>query len=120
MIADDVADQPEVVRRSNFVGAFVKYRHASVSCAILTQKWKLLAPAIRVNATAVCCFRLRDQDELESFIKGISAHLGYKTTMEVYKSCIDDGPYSFLFVDLLANPPKFYCRFEKRVLVDGE
>ena len=53
-------------------------------------------------------------------INGIPAHLGYKTTMEVYKSCIDDGPYSFLFVDLLANPPKFYCRFEKRVLVDGE
>ena len=38
LIADDVADQPEVVRRSNFIGAFVKYRHASVSCAILTQK----------------------------------------------------------------------------------
>jgi hypothetical protein len=50
----------------------------------------------------------------------MSAHLGYKTTTEVYKSCIDDGPYSFLYVDLLANPPKFYCRFEKRVLVDGE
>ena len=63
LIADDVADQPEVVRRSNFIGAFVKYRHASVSCAILTQKWKLLHPAIRINATAVCCFRLRDQDE---------------------------------------------------------
>ena len=120
LIADDVADNPQAVRRSNFVGAFVKYRHAQTSTVILTQKWKLLHPAIRINATAVCCFRLRDQDELETFIKGISAHLGYKTTKEVYKSCIDDGPYSFLYVDLLANPPKFYCRFETRVLVDGE
>ena len=41
-------------------------------------------------------------------------------TMEVYQNCINDGPYSFLYVDLLANPPKFYCRFEKKVLVDGE
>ena len=57
---------------------------------------------------------------MDAFIKSLSAHLGYKTTMEVYQSCINDAPYSFLYVDLLANPPKFYCRFEKRVLADGE
>ena len=37
IFADDVADQPEAVRRSNSVGAFVKYRHAQVSTIILTQ-----------------------------------------------------------------------------------
>ena len=118
LIADDVADQPEAVRRSNFVGAFVKYRHAQVSTAILTQKWKLLHPAIRVNATALCCWRLRDQEELEVFIKSLSAHYGYKTTMAIYQACVNDAPYSFLYVNLLANPPKFFCRFEKEVIVD--
>ena len=119
LIADDVADQPEVVRKSNFVGAFVKYRHAFCSCALLSQKIKLMSPTIRINQTATLCFRLRDQEELETLIKSLSAHHGFKTTMEIYQACVNDGPYSFLYVDLLANPPKFYCRFEKQVLVDG-
>ena len=118
IIADDVADQPEAVRRSNFVGAFVKYRHAQVSTIILTQKWKLLHPAIRVNATAVFCTRLRNVAELHAFIEEISAHHGYKNTMAIYKACVDDAPYSFMYVDLLAHPPKFYCRFEKEATIE--
>ena len=120
LIADDIADNPQAVRKSNFVGAFIKYRHAQVSTVILTQKWKLLHPAIRVNATALCCWRLRDEEELDMFIKSLSGHHGYKTTRQIYQACVNDGPYSFLYVDLLANPPKFYCRFEKLVHVNGD
>ena len=44
LIADDVANQPEAVRRSNSVGAFVKYRHAQVSTAILSQNGNCSTP----------------------------------------------------------------------------
>ena len=37
LIADDVADSPEAVRRSNFVQAFVKLRHMQISTALLSQ-----------------------------------------------------------------------------------
>ena len=37
LIADDVADQPEAVRQSNFVQAFVKLRHMQLSTALLSQ-----------------------------------------------------------------------------------
>ena len=118
IIADDIADQPEAVRRSNFIACYVKNRHAQVSKVILSQKEKLLHPAIRVNASAVCCFRLRDSEELDVFIKSLSGHYGYKTTMAIYQACINDAPYSFLYVNLMSSPPKFFCRFEKEVRVD--
>ena len=38
LLADDVADDPAVVRHSNFVLAFVLYRHQNLSCAILSKK----------------------------------------------------------------------------------
>ena len=40
---------------------------------------------------------------------------GYKKTMAMYRAAVDDEPYSFLYVDLLSNPPKFYIRFEKEM-----
>ena len=53
LIADDVADDPAAVRNSNFVQAIVKLRHMQISTALLSQKWKLLSPTIRVNLTAI-------------------------------------------------------------------
>ena len=50
-LADDVADDPAAVRQSNFVQACVKLRHMQISTALLSQKWKLLSPTIRVNLT---------------------------------------------------------------------
>ena len=56
LIADDVADDPAAVRNSNFVQAFVKLRHMQISTALLSQKWKLLSPTIRINLTAILCW----------------------------------------------------------------
>ena len=36
LICDDFADQVDVMRRSGFVTAFLRLRHQSISCAILS------------------------------------------------------------------------------------
>ena len=39
----------------------------------------------------------------------------YKKTMKMYRTAVDDAQWSFMYVDLLSNPPKFYIRFEKEM-----
>ena len=35
--------------------------------------------------------------------------------MAMYRTAVDDAQWSFMYVDLLSNPPKFYIRFEKEM-----
>ena len=109
LISDDVADEPAAVRQSNFVQAFVKLRHMNISTALLSQKWKLLSPTIRINLTAILMWRLRDLRESVEVIHSLSGTHGYKQTWAIYKKCTED-PYSFMYYDALKNT--FYCRFE--------
>ena len=104
-----MADDPAAVRQSNFVQAFVKLRHMQISTALLSQKWKLLSPTIRINLTAILCWRLRDLREAEEVIHSLSGTYGFKQTWAIYKKCTEE-PYSFMYYDALKN--KFYCRFE--------
>ena len=85
LIADDVADDPAAVRQSNFVQAFVKLRHMQISTALLSQKWKLLSPTIRINLTAILCWRLRDLREAEEVMHSLSGTYGFKQTWAMYK-----------------------------------
>ena len=114
LIADDVADDPAAVRNINFVQAFVKLRHMSISTALLSQKWKLLSPTIRINLTAILCWRLRDLREAEEVMHSLSSTYGFKQALGVYKKCTEE-PYSFMYYDALNNV--FYCRFEYRVQI---
>ena len=114
LIADDVADDPAAVRNSNFVQAFVKLRHMQISTALLSQKWKLLSPTIRINLTAILCWRLRDLREAEEVMHSLSGTYGFKQTWAIYKKCTEE-PYSFMYYDALKN--KFYCRFEYMVQI---
>ena len=99
---DDFADNVEIMRRSGFVTAFLRLRHQYISCAILSQRWRLLDPTVRVNLTAVLVWRLRDVDELDQVIRSLGAKYGYKQTMAIYKKCTEE-PYSFMYYDALKN-----------------
>ena len=113
---NDFADQADVMRRSGFVTAFLRLRHQYISCAVLSQRWRLLDPTVRVNLTAILVWRLRDVDELDQVIRSLGAKYGRDITMEIYKRCTKE-PYSFMYFNALTN--KFYCRFEAEVRVPG-
>ncbi len=111
---DDVADDPRIVR-SAILPHYVKNRHARINCLLLQQQWHLSHPVVRVNVTFLLIFRLRDEKELDNVITSLSGHYGYTKTLAMYRTAVDDAPYSFMYVDLLSNPPKFYVRFEKEM-----
>ena len=96
--------------------AFLRLRHQYISCAILSQRWRLLDPTVRVNITAILVWRLRDVDELDQVIRSLGAKYGYKQTYAIYKKCTEE-PYSFMYYDALKN--LFYCRFEHLIQIPG-
>ena len=67
-----------------------------------TQKFTAINPIIRVNATSLFVYRLRNYRDLESFIEEVSAVVDKKTLLELYNIATSE-PYSFLYVNLIAK-----------------
>ena len=84
-----------------------------------TQKFNSLHPIIRVNATELYVYRLRNQKDLDTFIEEVSAVLDKKTLLELYNIATSE-PYSFLYVKLTAKTKNdmFYIRFDKKLIIE--
>ena len=97
--------------------AFLRIRHQYISCALLSQRWRLLDPTARVNLAGILVFRLRDVDELDQVVRSLGAKYGYKQTREIYDACTSE-PYSFMYYNALTNT--FYSRFEHKVEIEED
>ena len=74
IVVDDFADDPKFVRYSHILhGLFTRGRHNAISCILSTQKYNVLAPIIRLNASALFIFRLKNMNEVNSFLEENSA-----------------------------------------------
>ena len=90
-----------------------------MSTITATQKFASIAPIIRVNATELFVYRLRNDQDLQTFIDEISALMDKKTLLDIYNMATSE-PYSFLFVNLRAKKKNdiFHVRFDKRIEVE--
>ena len=62
IILDDIADSPEIARHHKLLqSVYARGRHAGISVVTVSPKSFILHPVIRVNATQLFIFRLRDQ-----------------------------------------------------------
>ena len=107
VVVDDFADDPKFSRYSNLNGLYTRGRHNSISTITATQKFNAIAPIIRVNATELYIYRLRNYKDLEAFIDEVSAIADKKILLDIYKLATAE-PYSFLFVNLRAKKPVSY------------
>jgi len=116
VIIDDFADNHTVSHHPLINSLFTRGRHNSISTIVSTQKFRAISNIIRVSATELYVFRLRNYADLESFIEEVSAIYPKKTILEIYNMATDES-YSFLYVNLRAKAKKdtFYIRFEKRI-----
>ena len=106
VVVDDFADDPTFSRQSKMLHAlYTRGRHNSISTITATQKFSSIAPIIRVNATELYVYRLRNYKDLETFIDEVSAVADKKTLLHIYKLATDE-PYSFLYCDLRAKTKK--------------
>ena len=120
VIVDDFADDPSFTRQSKILHAlYTRGRHNMISTITATQKFSAIHPIIRVNATELYVYRLRNYKDLETFIEEVSAVADKKTLMELYNLATSE-PFSFLYVKLTAKTKKdmFYIRFDKKLVIE--
>jgi ABC-type cobalamin/Fe3+-siderophores transport system ATPase subunit len=121
IIVDDFADdQPQFSRQSKILHAlYTRGRHHSISTVTATQKFAAIATIIRVNASELYVYRLRNYRDLETFIEEVSAVVDKKTLMQIYNMATSE-PYSFLYVNLRAKTKNdiFHIRFDKKIEIE--
>ena len=120
IIIDDWADSPDFSRKSQLLHAlFTRGRHSGISTIVSTQKFTALHPIIRVNATELYVFRLRNYRDLEAFVEEVSALIDKKSLMEIYNLATAEA-YSFLYVKLTAKKKDdiFMVKFDKKITIE--
>ena len=116
IVIDDHADDTKFVRYSKLLhGLFTRGRHDAISVICSTQKYNVLAPIIRLNASSLYIFRLKNATELMSFIEENSAVLDKENLLQMYHTAVGDAPYSFMYVNMNSKDinTMYYIRFEK-------
>ena len=116
IVIDDHADDTKFVRYSKLLhGLFTRGRHDAISVICSTQKYNVLAPIIRLNASSLYIFRLKNATELMSFIEENSAVLDKERLLQMYHTAVGDAPYSFMYVNMNSKDinTMYYIRFEK-------
>ena len=73
-----------------------------ISTITATQKFTAIHPIIRVSATELYVYKLRNMKDLDTLIDEVSAVLDKKTLSELYHQATVE-PYSFLHVKLTAK-----------------
>ena len=81
IVVDDHADNLNFVRHSKLLhGLATRGRHQAISFILSTQKYRSLANIIRLNASSLYIFKLKNQTELDAFIEESSALVDKKKT----------------------------------------
>ena len=121
IILDDLADMPQLHKANGALDTlFIRGRHMQISTWVSSQKLRLISAAVRVNQQFLCCWRLRNQHELDAVIEELSALLPKDKLHRIYEQATRD-PYSFLFVRYLKPKNEtFYLRFEERFALEKE
>ena len=86
-----------------------------ISTWVSSQKLRLISAAVRVNMQFLCCWRLRNQHELDAVIEELSALLPKEQLYRLYEQATRE-PYSFLFVYYLNRGMKCSTSALKSVL----
>ena len=83
------------------------------------QKFAAIHPIIRVNATSLVVYRLRNNRELESFLEEVSGLSSKKELLSIYKTATEDE-YAFLYVNLAARNAHemFFKKFSARIVLE--
>ena len=82
----------------------------------------MLAPIIRLNASSLYIFRLKNASELMSFIEENSAIVDKQQLLDMYHQAANDAPYSFFYVNMNAKNVNdmFFLRFEQAFQITND
>jgi hypothetical protein len=119
-IIDDFADRADIMHSAGNVltTLFIRGRHFGSSCWLSSQKLTAISTVARVNFRFLLVWRLRNQKEIQALLEELSAIYPVKVLQQMYEEAINDEPYSFWFINLVAHKDDmFYVRFEDKMLL---
>ena len=115
IVIDDFADNPEFSRQSKLLHSlFTRGRHSRISTICSTQKFTALHPILRVNASELIVFRLRNYSDLITFLDEVSALIDKQTLLQIYTTATEE-PFSFLYCNLTAKNDIFMINYNKKI-----
>ena len=95
IIIYEFSDDPSCSRHSKLLHSlFTRGRHTSISTIVSTQQFTAVAQIIRVSATILCVYRLRNNKDLECLLDEVSGTVGRNQVLEVYNLATTES-YSF-------------------------
>ena len=99
---------------------FTRGRHSQISTIVSTQKCCAIAPIIRVSASELYVFRLRNHQDLQCFLDELGGVVGDKQTLLSMYKLATDGAYSFLYCKLTMKNKNdmFYINYDKKLMID--
>ena len=122
LVVDDFADDIQFSRSSKLLHSlYTRGRHSSISTLVSTQKFAALSPLIRVNACSLYVFRLRNYQDLNTFLDEVSAIVDKKTLLKMYITATEID-FGFLFVKLNARNKKkmFMIKYNSYIEINDE
>ena len=122
IIVDDFADSPDFSRHSKLLHSlFTRGRHSGISTMVSTQKFAAIHPIIRVNATELFVFRLRNYQDTSMFLEEMGGIIDKKTLLEIYRIATQEA-YSFLYVKLNAKSLSnmFMINYNRKIKITDE
>lgn len=116
IIDDCMCDLPPRQSKSILNKIVVLARHYKLSVWFLVQKYNSINTLIRSNADIISFFKTDNEKEYKTLEDDI--FISSNLFRYIYDFATDEGPNSFLHINLLSNPPTFYKRFDK-ILIDS-
>ena len=97
---DDWADQSHVSKSANspLIQLFTKGRHSQCSCTVLTQKFRLLNSAIRINSHSLWIGRVTSSLEKKALSEEFGAAAGSEENFALMLDRATGSDYGFLFI----------------------
>ena len=92
-----------------------------ISTITATQKFNAIHPIIRVNATELYVYCLRNYEALDAFVDEVSAVYDEKTLLQLYNAATEE-PFSFLYMKLTSKGKEdmFYKKFDHKLVITHE
>ena len=100
LTVDDWADSPHVSKSNNspLIQLFTKGRHSQCSCTVLTQKFRLLNSAIRINCHSLWIGRVTSSLELKALAEEFGAAAGSEDNFLEMVRRATAPDFGFLFI----------------------
>ena len=121
IVIDDFADSPEFSRNSKLLHSlFTRGRHSQISTIVATQKFTAIHPIIRVNASELYVFRLRNHSDLQTFLDELGGLVGDKKTLHEMYSIATNKPFAFLYCKLSEKNKNdiFYVNYDQKLTIE--